>query len=243
MGAGSSALVHYEREMGVRATVVLFDVDGTLITCGGAGRRAMERAFHEVCGRAEACDFPFDGGTDRAIARQGLRNAGVEPDAAKIEEVLARYLGHLEPLLASSPHYAMLPGVEPLLDAVSLVEGLAMGLGTGNVEVGARVKLRRAGLEARFAFGGFGCDHEVRARLLEAGARRGAARLGRAREAVRVVVVGDTPRDVEAAHAIGAECIAVATGSHDASALRSTGAALVVDDLRVTEVRSALLGA
>lgn len=225
-----------------RATVVLFDVDGTLITCGGAGRRAMEEAFREVCGRSDVCSFSFGGGTDRGIARQGLRNAGLEPDEAAIDALLARYLVHLEPLLAQSERYAVLPGVEALVDAVSAVQGLAVGLGTGNVERGARAKLQRGKLDQRFAFGGFGCDHEERARLLDAGAQRGATRLGVPREACRVVVVGDTPRDVEAAHAIGAECIAVATGTHDLASLRTTGAALVVEDLLAPEARDRILG-
>ncbi len=221
--------------------MVLFDVDGTLITCGGAGRRAMEEAFAEVCGRTDVCGFSFGGGTDRAIARRGLSNAGLEPDEAAIDDLLARYLTHLEPHLQRSEGFAVLPGVEPLIASLTVVEGLALGLGTGNVERGARAKLRRGRIEAPFDFGGFGCDHEERARLIDAGARRGAARLGLAREACHVIVVGDTPRDVEAAHAVGAECIAVATGSYDAASLQATGAALVVEDLLAPEVQARLL--
>lgn len=218
--------------MGQRATIILFDVDGTLIDCGGAGRRAIEAAFREVCGRGDVCDFPFGGGTDRAIARRGLANAGVTPDEARIDAVLASYLRHLGPAIARSEGYAVLPGVAELLDALEGRASLAVGLGTGNVEIGAREKLRPAGLDARFTFGGFGCDHEERARLLEAGATRGAARLGAAREECRVVIVGDTPKDVEAAHAIGAECVAVATGRHDVARLREAGAEAAFDDLR-----------
>ncbi len=228
--------------MGERATVILFDVDGTLITCGGAGRRAMEAAFLEVCGRDDVCRFSFGGGTDRAIARRGLANAGLTPDDALIDRFLDVYLRHLEPALTRSAGYGVLPGVPALLDAVEGREGVAIGLGTGNVEAGARAKLRPAGLDARFTFGGFGCDHEERARLIEAGARRGAERLGVARAACRVVVVGDTPRDVEAAHAIGATCVAVATGGYDVASLREAGASVVVEELRVSEVSPLLLG-
>ncbi len=227
--------------MGQRATVVLFDVDGTLITCGGAGRRAMEAAFAELCGRDDVCDFPFGGGTDRAIARRGLINAGWVADDDAIDRFLAIYLRHLEPSLAASTRYAVLPGVVPLLDSIEGHDGLAIGLGTGNVEAGARAKLRPGGLDGRFAFGGFGCDHEDRARLIEAGARRGAERLAVPRDACRVVVVGDTPRDVDAARAIGAECVAVATGGHDAASLREAGASAVFEDLCAPEIASLLL--
>lgn len=225
--------------MASRATVVLFDVDGTLITCGGAGREAVRAAFAELCGRDDVCDFPFGGGTDRAIARRGLQNAGREPTEDAIDALLACYLRHLPAALARSSGYAVLPGVHALLDSIRGAEGLAIGLGTGNVEEGARAKLRPGELDGHFAFGGFGCDHEERPRLLDAGARRGAARLGLARESCRVIVIGDTPKDVAAAHAIGAECVAVATGSHDRAAL--DGARCVLDDLRAPDVRSLLL--
>lgn len=226
----------------MRATVVLFDVDGTLVTCGGAGRRAMEAAFRDVCGVEGVLTFPFGGSTDRAIARRGLSNAGREPSERAIDDLLARYLGYLPGFLASSGGYAVLPGVHDLLDALEGRDGLAIGLGTGNVEEGARAKLRPGGIDGRFGFGGFGCDAEERARLLEAGARRGAARLGHARADCRVVVVGDTTRDVEAARAIGAECVAVATGSDDAGTLRAAGANVVVPDLRAAEVPGSVLG-
>ncbi len=219
--------------------VVLLDVDGTLVTCGGAGRRAMEAAFRDLCGRADVCDFAFGGGTDRAIARRGLTNAGHEPSEAAIDALLARYLEHLPGSLASSRGYAVLPGVEGLLGALGDRAELAVGLGTGNVEVGARAKLRPAGLDARFAFGGFGCDAEERAALLEAGARRGAARLGIERAECRVIVIGDTPRDVAAAAAIGAECVAAATGSHRVEELAH--ATLAVADLRAPELLELVL--
>lgn len=227
--------------MGSRATVVLFDIDGTLITCGGAGRVALEAAFGELCGRRDVCDFSFGGGTDRAIARRGLSNAGVEPTEDAIDALLACYLRHLPPALARSSGYAVLPGAHAILDSIRGIDGLAIGLGTGNVREGARAKLRPGELDGYFAFGGFGCDHEERPALIEAGASRGAAHLGLERAACRVVVVGDTPKDVSAAHAIGAECVAVATGGHDREELRGAGADAIVDDLRAPELRDLLL--
>lgn len=221
-------------------TVVLFDVDGTLLTCGGAGRVAMEAAFREAVGRDDVCRFSFAGHTDRAIAREGLRGAGLEPDEAAIDAFLERYLGHLEPALDRSEGYSVFAGVTVLLDALEGRDGWAIGLGTGNVERGARAKLRRGGLDPRFAFGGFGCDHEERPRLIAAGAARGAQRLGVAVESCRVIVIGDTTRDVDAARAIGAECLAVATGSASVETLRERGATLTVAALTDAPVRAFL---
>ena len=221
-------------------TVVLFDVDGTLLTCGGAGRVAMEAAFREAVGRDDVCRFSFAGHTDRAIAREGLRGAGLEPDEAAIDAFLERYLGHLEPALDRSEGYSVFAGVTVLLDALEGRDGWAIGLGTGNVERGARAKLRRGGLDPRFGFGGFGCDHEERPRLIAAGAARGAQRLGVAVESCRVVVIGDTIRDVDAARAIGAECLAVATGSASVETLREHGATLTVAALTAAPVRAFL---
>lgn len=217
-----------------RSAILLFDVDGTLLTCGGAGRAAMERAFEGHLGRADVGGFPYGGMTDRAIVRAATRAAGRDDDEATLDRLLAIYLANLADELGRAERFAVLPGVVALLDALDGHGRLAVGLGTGNLVDGARLKLARAGLWERFAFGGYGSDHEDRARLLEAGARRGAERLGLAREGARVVVIGDTPRDVAAGRAIGAEIVAVATGGYDAAAL--VGADLVVsrlDDPRV----------
>lgn len=223
-------------------TVVLFDVDGTLVRTS-SGRRAIERAFAAVTGRGDACDhFRFGGMTDRAIARAGLRAVGAQDDEATIDRLLEAYVGFLAEEVPRCADYRVLPGVEPLLDRLEGRAGVAIGLGTGNVEVGARTKLRRARLDGRFAFGGFGSDAEARASLLDRGRARGAAALGVAPDRVRTVVVGDTPRDVEAARAIGATVVAVATGTHDAAALRTHAPDLLVEDLRDGAVVEALLG-
>ena len=210
-------------------TIALFDIDGTLVTCGGAGRASMERAFCEVLGRTDVGDFPYGGMTDRAIARAATRAAMRQDDDATLDAVVERYLRHLEAMLPASERFAVLPGVHTLLDALVGHAHVAVGLGTGNVEHGARLKLDRAALWERFAFGGYGSDHEDRARLLRAGAERGAASLGVPLARARVVVIGDTPRDVSAARAIGAEVIAVASGGLTAESL--FGADLVVDTL------------
>lgn len=203
-----------------RPTVLLFDLDGTLVTTGGAGRRAIERAL-EAHGAHGATGFSFAGMTDRAIVRRGLVNAGRLPSEELIDVVLGDYLPALEDeVVAADPRrYLVHDGVHAALDLAMATPGVAVGLGTGNIERGARIKLRRVGLAERFTFGGFGCDAEDRAELLRAGARRGAERLGTSLESCRIVVIGDTPLDITAAGAIGAESLAVATGSFEYAAL------------------------
>lgn len=223
-----------------RPTVLLFDVDGTLISCGGAGRVAMKSAFLELVGRDDVCDFPYAGSTDRAIARRGLENGGMSADEETIDHFLERYLGHLPGAVERAEGYRVFDGVRALLDQLGGRPGYALGLGTGNVEAGARTKLRRGGLAERFSFGGFGCDHEDRAELLAAGARRGAAALGEPLDACRVVVLGDTLRDVSAALAIDAECVGVGTGPCAPAELLDAGAAVAFDGLHADELRAFL---
>ncbi len=162
---------------------------------------------------AHGASFSFAGMTDRMIVRKALEEAGVEVTEATINATIARYLERLTAeVAAETVEYLVHAGIMEALDAVAAVGRSAVGLGTGNVERGARIKLSRVSLNERFDFGGFGCDAEDRSELIRIGAERGAARLGQTREACRVVVIGDTPRDIAAARAIGAEVIAVATG-------------------------------
>ncbi|MEM7154894.1 MAG: HAD family hydrolase [Myxococcota bacterium] len=217
------------------ATVVLFDIDGTLLTAKGAGRRAMEEGFAAVIGSSHGlASIRFAGGTDPAIVREGLEAMGQAVDDRRIDAVIEAYLERLPPQLEAAPP-VVLPGVLAMLDRLEPMTDVAIGIGTGNVEAGARAKLRAAGLDERFGFGGFGSDHHLRAELLRAGARRGAAALQRSESECAVLVIGDTPKDVAAAHAIGARCMAVATSYYDADALRATGADLVVEDLEQPE--------
>ncbi len=211
----------------MKPTVLLFDIDGTLVTTGGAGRRALERSFEVMFGRADACThFRFDGMTDRAIIRGGLR-AIDEPDGEDaIDRVLAQYVEVLEEEVAKVPdsRYFLHRGMLEALDAAAARSGFAVGLGTGNIRAGARVKLSRVGVHDRFPFGGFGCDSEDRAALIRIGATRGAEQLGVPLPECRVVIIGDTPKDVAAALAMGAECVGVGTGSFPAPELVACGA-------------------
>jgi phosphoglycolate phosphatase-like HAD superfamily hydrolase len=227
----------------LKATVLLFDIDGTLVTTGGAGRRAMRRGFSELYGETQALEFAFDGLTDRSIVRRGLESVGEPVTDQAIDRVLERYLRALEDEVQKVPEerYRVHVGMREAI-RVARELGAAIGLGTGNVREGARMKLERVALYAEFAFGGFGCDAEVRSDLIRIGAERGARALGQPSECCRVVVIGDTPKDVAAAQAIGAECIGVGTGSYSAAVLRQSGATAAFDDLSQDAALDALLG-
>lgn len=227
----------------MRRTVYLFDIDGTLVSTGGAGRRAIERAFAEHTGAAAVLDFSFAGMTDRAIIRLGLTRASLAADEPAISAVLARYVSALETEVSSSAGFIVHDGILAALDAAAAWPDCAVGLGTGNIRDGARVKLGRVGLFERFAFGGFGCDSEDRAELLRVGAERGAAMLGLPRSDCRVVVIGDTPKDVAAALAIGAEAIGVGTGLFSPQELLACGASRAFKSLDDAGAIEALRGA
>jgi len=228
----------------VRPTVLLFDVDGTLITTAGVGRRALERAFAVRCGTAAPLDgIRFDGMTDRAIVRAALAAHGAPgPAEPAIDAILADYVALLEDEVARSDRLALHPGVAAALEAAASWPDVALGLGTGNIRAGARIKLTRVGIHERFAFGGFGCDHEERTELLRIGAARGAAWLGVGLADCRIVVIGDTPRDVLAGRAIGAEVVGVATSRFDVHDLRTAGATAAFNDLTAPGVGAALRG-
>lgn len=223
-------------------SVVLFDIDGTLIDCGGAGRRAMALAFEQQFGRADACaSIAFGGMTDRAIIRAALVGLGIaEIDPAAVDALIELYLSHLTQSMPTATSFRELAGARAVAEACRRELGLAVGLGTGNVRQGARLKLERFGLWSLFAFGGFGCDAEDRAELLAKGRERGAAWLDLEPADVQVLVVGDTPKDVHAAHAIGAHCLGVATGRFSAEELHEAGADEVVASLESREAWRAI---
>lgn len=228
----------------MRPTILLFDIDGTLVTTGGAGRRAMERGFAAIFGRPEAVRFAMDGMTDRLIVRRALGNIGVPVEGDVIDRVLAAYVEALREEVLSVPdeQYRVHLGMHEAI-AAGKARGAAVGLGTGNVQLGARVKLERVGLHEEFSFGGFGCDAEERAHLLAIGAQRGAAKLGVPVLECSVVVIGDTPKDVVAALGIGARCVGVGTGRYSAEELLASGADSAFSDLTARGALAALFAA
>jgi phosphoglycolate phosphatase-like HAD superfamily hydrolase len=202
----------------------LFDIDGTLIGGDGAGRRAFERACHDAIGVARALDgFRLDGMTDPLILDYVYRrNLGRAPTAAEADALYAAYVRHLADELPRSVVHVK-PAVTETLDRLA-AQGAVVGLATGNLLDGARLKLAPHGLWDRFPFGGFGSDAADRAELTRVAIRRGVERLGRTPARDEIWVIGDTPRDIDAAHAAGACALAVATGSHSVDELRAAGA-------------------
>jgi phosphoglycolate phosphatase-like HAD superfamily hydrolase len=202
----------------------LFDIDGTLIGGDGSGRRAFERACAEVLHVEHAlAHIKLDGMTDPLILDAAFaEHAGRAPTAGEVEQILSAYIGYLQDEVARGLYHVK-PAVGETLDFLES-RGVAIGLATGNLEAGARIKLQRGDLWHRFPFGGFGSDAGERAELVRVAIRRGQSRLGRTLAREQVVVIGDTPKDVAAAHAAGAVAVGVATGSHDIDELLACGA-------------------
>jgi phosphoglycolate phosphatase len=230
----------------VKPTVLLFDVDGTLVTTCGAGRRAIERTFELRHGSKDVLSFSFGGMTDKAIVRGGLQALGLKfaDDAAleaEMEATLGFYLGVLAEEVART-RIRIHDGMERAMEMADGRANVALGLGTGNIRKGAEIKLGCVGIFHRFSFGGFGDDSIDRPTLLMAGARRGAEKLGTPIEDCRIVIIGDTPKDVAAAKAIGAESIAVATGMHDMAELKQCDPTAVFANLADPRAPEALFG-
>lgn len=223
-------------------TILLFDIDGTLLHSRGAGRRALNRAFEEVLGVSSATQgIDFRGMTDTAILYAAFAALGMDHDPEQAARILDRYVMLLEQELLSGDPTLVFPGVVPLLDWIrTSLPRCAIGLGTGNVRAGAYAKLRAVNLDHHFDFGGFGCDHAERDQILRIGSQRGATKLNAELGHCTVLVIGDTRRDVLAASAIGAECIAVGTGGIGLDELKASGAALVVDTLEDPRIRQRL---
>jgi len=216
-------------------TLVLFDIDGTLLA-GGPAKEAFHQALLEVYGTAGPIhSHEFSGKTDPQIARELLRLAGLPDEVIDggLPQLFRSYLGALEAGLPANPTRS-LPGVDRLLEALRHERQVALGLVTGNIAGGARLKLGAAGL-GDFAVGGFGSDHEFRNHLPGIAMERATETWGVRFAPEQVVVVGDTPRDVECGRAHGTRTVAVATGSFTPEALASAGADHVLGDLAATD--------
>src|SRR3954471_16670454 len=228
--------------------LILFDIDGTLLWTAGAGRRAIHRALLDEMGTAGPIDgYRFDGKTDPQIVRELLELAG-HPEAsseARVTEVCRRYVELLTVELEKPTQTTKIyPGIQALLAALEPYEadGRALvGLLTGNVKHGAALKLKSAGLDFdRFAVGAFGSDSHHRPNLPAVAAKRAQERTGRAFKGSDIVIVGDTPDDVNCCKPMGARSVGVATGFYDVAALQAAGATHVFADLGDTQ---AVLGA
>jgi len=202
----------------VRVKVVLFDIDGTLIRAGGAGRRGLNRAAYNLYGKRNICgELSLAGRTDLWNFREAVRQAtGRKPSRREVERLHQEYLRLLPGFVRkawNSGQYQVAPGIKRLLRRLSRERGVLLGLGTGNMEQGARIKLEPSGLNVYFLFGGFGSDAFHRPALLKRAVARARMRAGNSRVADGdVFVIGDTPLDVRAGRKAGYNTIGVGTG-------------------------------
>ncbi len=209
---------------GKRIRLVLFDIDGTLVSCGPTPRRVFRRALEETFGTAGPIDgWIFDGKTDPLIVRELMEAAGVAWDKEQIDRALKLYVEALSRELPNEPSKKVLPGVRDLLDALTGKSAL-LGLLTGNVRAGAQAKLGSLGLWDYFPFGGFADDSHLRSEIATAAVGRAAERAGRPFSGREIVIVGDTPHDVRCGRHLGARAVGVGTGRSSPEELLAAGA-------------------
>ena len=213
---------------------ILFDIDGTLTDSAGAGRRALNQAMLEVTGIEDGFrGVRFAGKTDRLIIREGLEKLGLEAGDRMISLVASRYVASLRTEVARGGGHVKI-GARDLIEGLHNTDGCILGLLTGNLEEGARIKLEPFGLNRYFSVGAYGDDGEDRNLLLPIALQRLRKQRGISLNANDCLVIGDTPKDVECARVHGALSIAVATGPYPLEVLQETGADLVVPDLSGT---------
>jgi phosphoglycolate phosphatase-like HAD superfamily hydrolase len=199
--------------------VCLFDIDGTLISSGGAGKHALEQALASEFGISRTLDkLLFSGRTDRAIMQDLFRLHALEESPPNRQRLRAAYLRHLPGCLAAAQG-RILPGIAALLEQLRARDRVAVGLLTGNLRDGARIKLGHFGLFDQFAFGGFGDEHLDRDDVAREALAAVHERFDGSVRPEHIWVVGDTPLDVRCARSIGARVAAVATGWHSAQEL------------------------
>jgi phosphoglycolate phosphatase-like HAD superfamily hydrolase len=213
---------------------ILFDIDGTLIRSGGAGRDALEAALLEEFGKVGSEAIDIHGRTDRGIIRSLLTYHGVEYSPVAWERFRTAYLRALPEQLRIRGGY-VLPGVPELLQRLVSRDDVAVGLLTGNMREGARIKLSHFELFHHFRFGGFGDVHYERDEVARDAYAAATQHWGQAPEPNTVWVIGDTPSDVQCARAIGAKAIAVATGFSGLECLADCRPDLLMKDLSDVE--------
>ncbi|MGK2931958.1 MAG: HAD family hydrolase [Solirubrobacterales bacterium] len=209
---------------------ILFDIDGTLLTTGGAGAVAWSKAFTDIHGVPVDIEKVTESGmTDSDVAAASLRSIlDRDPTDEEIAAVTKPYLEYLPDAVAASEKYTIEPGIVPLLERLKS-EGYVLGITTGNIEPAARIKLERGDLNRFFTFGGFGSDSRIRSELTQAAVNRGIEVSGGKLTKEDFIAIGDTPRDVEAGHTIGIRVIGVATGHFPAKSLEESGADWVLE--------------
>jgi phosphoglycolate phosphatase len=215
-----------------RVEVVLFDIDGTLISTGGASDRAWGRAFRELYDlEVHVGDYTGKGVTDPEVGLASFRGAlGREPEPREMASLMALRLRYLPSEVAGSPGYRVMSGAEALLQALS-AEGRLLGLITGNLEAAAHIKLARAGLNHFFTFGGYGSDADRRVDVARVALERAERVSGGSLDRDSCLAVGDTPHDIDAAHGVGIRVVGVATGEYGTDELLEAGADFAIASL------------
>lgn len=217
--------------------LVLFDIDGTILRSNGAGRRAMLAALRDVFGTPGQEDHRYDGKTDPQIVREAMRLEG-HHDAhidERMDALMTLYLARLEDELQNVATLVH-PGIFELLAALERRDDTILGLLTGNLREGAYAKLRAAGIDpGRFRVGAFGSDHEHRPELPAVARQRAEEELGVALAGEDLVVIGDTPADIECGRSLGVRAIGVATGSYTVDELMRCGAYAAFETLADTD--------
>jgi len=219
-------------EPGEERLAILFDIDGTLITTGGAGTVAWRQAFDELYGvPADIGEFTDAGMTDPEVGRVTFeRVIGREPSERELARLLSRRSTLLPGAVAEAKGYRVMPGVPELLPRLC-ADGYLLGLTTGGVETAAHIKLERAHLNRYFHFGGYGSDSPDRVQLTRRALERASTILGRRLSHDEVLVVGDTPSDIAAAHGADVVGVGVATGHFSKDQLSEAGADYVLGTL------------
>lgn len=213
---------------------ILFDLDGTLMLTGGAGERGMNRAGRDVFGDHFTIEgVTIAGGMDPVIFRQAAERCGIPDHASKHDAFRDRYLETLAEELRAHPQRAQcLPGVTDLLSQLTQRAEVWLGLVTGNYRHAAPLKLRAGGVDPdQFRICAFGDEAPTRPDMVALAVERHSKLAGRPAKPDAFLVVGDTPRDVECAHANGIACLAVATGLYSEAELRAAGADAVAPNL------------
>jgi len=219
--------------------LVLFDIDGTLLNSGGLGRASMQRALRMVFRSPGNPSYRYHGKTDKQIVRDVMRLEGHSDEHidSRMEKLIDLYLEGLRTGAKSGKfNVRPLEGVPELLDALEAREDVLLGLLTGNVEPGARTKLTAAGINPdRFRVNAFGSDHEHRPELPAIAQRRASETLGLDIAGDRLIVIGDTPADIECGRALGAKAIGVASGHYTVEQLEAHNAYAVFPSLKNTQ--------
>jgi phosphoglycolate phosphatase len=209
----------------------LFDIDGTLVDTGGAGMAALNEATRELFGN-EGPPLDLAGSTDLGIVANLHAHFEIEPTPERISAYFEIYHNRLEWNLTHGGYPGrVFGGVVEILSALQNRSGSSIGLLTGNTSGGAARKMRHYGLAGYFPFGAFGGDHADRNMLGPVALERAMTHTGRKFTADETLVIGDTPKDIACAHAMGVKCLAVSTGRFSSAELKMHGADLVVDSL------------